>query len=154
MNGHQPAAGVGTAAKHHTAYKLIEVPLTMEASKVYYTAGRLSNHRLVVPGAHYLVYNIYGYTNSHTDPAQRAKHSRLFDAVLPERTEDGLIPAALLGDFNCELQDIPAIYDLMQEGNTLTSLPSPLRKNTRQTARGYVPGPWGCVPHQKILHTS
>ena len=119
MKGHQPAAGVGTAAKQHTAYKLIDVPLNMEASKIYYTAGRLSKHRLVVPGAHYLVYNRYGYTNSHTDPAQRAKNRRLFDAVLAERAEDGLIPAALLGDFNCELQDIPAIYDLIQEGKYL-----------------------------------
>ena len=112
----QPTAGIAAVIRQHQAVKLIEIPVRTEEASVYVKAGRYVKYRLVVPGGQYTVHVVYGYTNSHTDVEQRAKSVRLFDAVLAERRDEDNPPGAIVGDFNCDLDDIPALDDQLATG--------------------------------------
>ena len=58
--------------KQHQSAKLVEIPVRTAAALTYEQADRLKPYRMVVPGEHYTIYVVHGYTNSHTDLEQRA----------------------------------------------------------------------------------
>ena len=82
--------------RNHPAYKLVPAAMHTSDAEVYNRAGRLDKYRLILPAVQYVLYAVYGYTNSHTDAAHRAKTIRLFDAVLAERERDQQPPCTII----------------------------------------------------------
>ena len=74
MVGLQPTAGVGATWKRHPAFGVFPLQVTADKAKICYDCGRLCKFRLVLPGTAFVIYVVYGYTNSHTDALQREKN--------------------------------------------------------------------------------
>ena len=82
--------------------------------------GRVQITGIILPGNILIVvFNVYLWTNGHTDPKALQRSSDLLSAIMDEWDSLPPGPKMLLGDFNCELEDLTDITRRLQEGSMI-----------------------------------
>ena len=94
--------------------KALNVKLEGGGAQLYEKQGRSRKYAISGKGWAVMIYNVYGYTDGHTDPRQAQKANRILEAVLSDRERTGLAPAMLAGDFNADVRDLPALEAALQ----------------------------------------
>ena len=79
--------------------------------------GRVQLVGLSLPGNILLVvYNLYLWTNGHTDPAAAFRSDDMLNAVNQEFAQMAPGPRLLCGDFNCDPEDLPTLGSMLTSG--------------------------------------
>ena len=106
--------GVGFIAPR--AAHMVEMPPVSAAFARARSRGRaIRVVARLVNGTAVTVYNVYGVANGHQDKHAAAATDGLIRAVREEILQQGDVFVALVGDFNAEPEDLPALQHLTQE---------------------------------------
>ena len=94
-------------------------PTTQKLQKII-NGGRVQLTGIILPGnVLIVVFNIYLWTNGHTDPKALQRSIDLLDAVTNEWDSLPPGPKMLCGDFNCDLEDLPDVSRRLHDGTLI-----------------------------------
>ena len=80
--------------------------------------GRVQLIGICLPGGIVLVVaNIYGWTGGHQNKHARLRTDSMIAIILQQFDHLPSGPKLLVGDFNCEPQDLPSLHTLLHDGS-------------------------------------